>query len=64
MCTSTPRRAGRVAARRWSRRCASICGGTGFGVLLAAHDAHGVYEDLGFGALDRPDQWMAHRFGP
>jgi GNAT superfamily N-acetyltransferase len=28
-------------------------------VLLATHDAHGVYEKLGFKALDRPDQWMA-----
>ncbi|MER6806558.1 MULTISPECIES: GNAT family N-acetyltransferase [Streptomyces] len=28
-------------------------------VLLATHDAHGVYEKLGFRALDRPDQWMA-----
>ncbi|MFJ2831082.1 GNAT family N-acetyltransferase [Streptomyces sp. NPDC087263] len=28
-------------------------------VLLATQDAHGVYEKLGFKALDRPDQWMA-----
>ncbi|WP_189309700.1 GNAT family N-acetyltransferase [Streptomyces brasiliensis] len=28
-------------------------------VLLATHDAHGVYEKLGFAPLDRPDQWMA-----
>ncbi|MGW1725153.1 GNAT family N-acetyltransferase [Streptomyces sp. NPDC002306] len=28
-------------------------------VLLATHDAHGVYEKLGFRALDRPDHWMA-----
>ncbi|MFI6336611.1 GNAT family N-acetyltransferase [Streptomyces sp. NPDC050535] len=28
-------------------------------VLLATHDAHGVYEKLGFKALERPDQWMA-----
>ena len=28
-------------------------------VLLATHDAHGVYEKLGFTALDRPDRWMA-----
>ncbi|WP_028801556.1 GNAT family N-acetyltransferase [Streptomyces sp. 142MFCol3.1] len=28
-------------------------------VLLATHDAHGVYEKLGFTPLDRPDQWMA-----
>ncbi|MFH8466665.1 GNAT family N-acetyltransferase [Streptomyces sp. NPDC017991] len=27
-------------------------------VLLATHDAHGVYEKLGFKALDRPDRWM------
>ncbi|WP_077800731.1 GNAT family N-acetyltransferase [Streptomyces sp. JHA26] len=27
-------------------------------ILLATHDAHGVYEKLGFTALDRPDQWM------
>ncbi|GAA5009839.1 GNAT family N-acetyltransferase [Streptomyces siamensis] len=28
-------------------------------VLLATHDAHGVYAKLGFTPLDRPDQWMA-----
>jgi GNAT superfamily N-acetyltransferase len=28
-------------------------------ILLATHDAHGVYEKLGFKVLDRPDQWMA-----
>ncbi|MFE7070862.1 GNAT family N-acetyltransferase [Streptomyces sp. NPDC057620] len=28
-------------------------------VLLATHDAHGVYEKLGFKALDQPDRWMA-----
>ncbi|MFF8969345.1 GNAT family N-acetyltransferase [Streptomyces sp. NPDC014995] len=28
-------------------------------VLLATHDAHGVYEKVGFEALDKPDQWMA-----
>ncbi|MFJ2258786.1 GNAT family N-acetyltransferase [Streptomyces sp. NPDC087844] len=28
-------------------------------VLLATHDAHGVYEKLGFKVLDRPDRWMA-----
>ncbi|MFE7167748.1 GNAT family N-acetyltransferase [Streptomyces sp. NPDC057616] len=28
-------------------------------ILLATHDAHGVYEKLGFRALARPDQWMA-----
>ncbi|MDT0611227.1 GNAT family N-acetyltransferase [Streptomyces lancefieldiae] len=32
-------------------------------VLLATHDAHGVYEKLGFAALERPDQWMALTFG-
>ncbi|WP_405909619.1 GNAT family N-acetyltransferase [Streptomyces sp. NBC_00828] len=28
-------------------------------ILLATHDAHGVYEKLGFKVLQRPDQWMA-----
>ncbi|MGW3414010.1 GNAT family N-acetyltransferase [Streptomyces sp. NPDC000888] len=28
-------------------------------ILLATHDAHGVYEKLGFKVLERPDQWMA-----
>ncbi|MFF8944016.1 GNAT family N-acetyltransferase [Streptomyces sp. NPDC014864] len=28
-------------------------------ILLATHDAHGVYERLGFRALERPGQWMA-----
>ncbi|UPZ32353.1 GNAT family N-acetyltransferase [Streptomyces sp. LRE541] len=28
-------------------------------VALATHDAHGVYEKLGFKVLDRPDRWMA-----
>ncbi|MFE4667620.1 GNAT family N-acetyltransferase [Streptomyces sp. NPDC056716] len=28
-------------------------------VLLATHDAHGVYGKLGFRELERPDQWMA-----
>ncbi|GAA3503704.1 GNAT family N-acetyltransferase [Streptomyces prasinosporus] len=28
-------------------------------VALATHDAHGVYEKLGFRPLDRPDHWMA-----
>ncbi|MER6345430.1 GNAT family N-acetyltransferase [Streptomyces sp. NPDC001595] len=32
-------------------------------ILLATHDAHGVYEKLGFAALERPDQWMALVFG-
>ncbi|MEU5307392.1 GNAT family N-acetyltransferase [Streptomyces sp. NPDC021562] len=28
-------------------------------VLLATHDAHGVYAKLGFAPLEHPDQWMA-----
>lgn len=28
-------------------------------ILLATHDAHGVYEKLGFRPLERPGQWMA-----
>ncbi|MGW1955125.1 GNAT family N-acetyltransferase [Streptomyces sp. NPDC001920] len=28
-------------------------------VLLATHDAHGVYEKLGFAPLEKPDQYMA-----
>jgi GNAT superfamily N-acetyltransferase len=28
-------------------------------ILLATHDAHGVYEKIGFEALERPDRWMA-----
>ncbi|GGQ65983.1 GNAT family N-acetyltransferase [Streptomyces flaveolus] len=32
-------------------------------ILLATHDAHGVYEKLGFTPLDRPDQWMTLAFG-
>ncbi|MFJ4692504.1 GNAT family N-acetyltransferase [Streptomyces sp. NPDC088766] len=28
-------------------------------VLLATHDAHGVYGKIGFEALERPDHWMA-----
>ncbi|MBL3665904.1 GNAT family N-acetyltransferase [Streptomyces sp. M2CJ-2] len=28
-------------------------------ILLATHDAHGVYARLGFRALDRPDHFMA-----
>ncbi|MYS93306.1 MULTISPECIES: GNAT family N-acetyltransferase [Streptomyces] len=32
-------------------------------VLLATHDAHGVYEKLGFAALERPEHWMALIFG-
>ncbi len=31
-------------------------------ILLATHDAHGVYEKLGFKPLARPDQWMALYF--
>ncbi|WP_328870124.1 GNAT family N-acetyltransferase [Streptomyces sp. NBC_00287] len=31
-------------------------------ILLATHDAHGVYEKLGFAPLERPDQWMAFGF--
>ncbi|MFJ4978931.1 GNAT family N-acetyltransferase [Streptomyces coeruleorubidus] len=32
-------------------------------VLLATHDAHGVYGKLGFAALERPEHWMALIFG-
>ncbi|MGA5899867.1 GNAT family N-acetyltransferase [Streptomyces venetus] len=28
-------------------------------VLLATHDAHGVYEKLGFAGLEVPEHWMA-----
>ncbi|MFK4147863.1 GNAT family N-acetyltransferase [Streptomyces sp. NPDC004065] len=28
-------------------------------IMLATHDAHGVYEKLGFRPLERPGQWMA-----
>ncbi|WP_369168045.1 GNAT family N-acetyltransferase [Streptomyces sp. R28] len=28
-------------------------------MLLATHDAHGVYEKLGFAPLEKPGQWMA-----
>lgn len=31
-------------------------------MLLATHDAHGVYENLGFKVLEHPDQWMALYF--
>ncbi|MFR0353785.1 GNAT family N-acetyltransferase [Streptomyces sediminimaris] len=31
-------------------------------ILLATHDAHGVYEKLGFRELARPDRWMALEF--
>jgi GNAT superfamily N-acetyltransferase len=31
-------------------------------ILLATHDAHGVYEQVGFAALEKPGQWMAHVF--
>lgn len=33
-------------------------------VLLCTHDAHGVYEEVGFRPLNRPDQWMALAFDP
>ncbi|MGW0612475.1 GNAT family N-acetyltransferase [Streptomyces sp. NPDC002788] len=32
-------------------------------VLLATHDAHGVYAQHGFAALERPEDWMALVFG-
>ncbi|MFF5573486.1 GNAT family N-acetyltransferase [Streptomyces luteogriseus] len=32
-------------------------------VLLATHDAHGVYAKLGFAPLERPEHWMALIFG-
>jgi GNAT superfamily N-acetyltransferase len=31
-------------------------------ILLATHDAHGVYEKIGFRPLAKPDQWMALYF--
>ena len=31
-------------------------------VLLATHDAHGVYAKLGFAPLTRPEEWMALLF--
>ncbi|GEC04528.1 N-acetyltransferase [Streptomyces spinoverrucosus] len=31
-------------------------------ILLATHDAHGVYEKLGFAPLERPQEWMALHF--
>ncbi len=31
-------------------------------ILLATHDAHGVYEKLGFAPLEKPDQWMVFSF--
>ncbi|MEU1666133.1 GNAT family N-acetyltransferase [Streptomyces sparsogenes] len=31
-------------------------------ILLATHDAHGVYEKIGFAPLDKPEQWMALHF--
>ncbi|GAA2560841.1 GNAT family N-acetyltransferase [Streptomyces levis] len=31
-------------------------------VLLATHDAHGVYEKIGFAPLARPEHWMALLF--
>ncbi|MFJ8718910.1 GNAT family N-acetyltransferase [Streptomyces violaceus] len=33
-------------------------------VLLATHDAHGVYGKLGFAELEHPEHWMALIFGP
>ncbi|MEU4467321.1 GNAT family N-acetyltransferase [Streptomyces sp. NPDC024017] len=32
-------------------------------VLLATHDAHGVYAKLGFAGLERPEHWMVLVFG-
>lgn len=31
-------------------------------ILLATHDAHGVYAKLGFAPLAKPDEWMALEF--
>ncbi|MDC0767732.1 GNAT family N-acetyltransferase [Streptomyces sp. HD] len=31
-------------------------------MLLATHDAHTVYEKVGFAPLEKPDQWMALYF--
>ncbi|SEQ79156.1 Acetyltransferase (GNAT) family protein [Streptomyces sp. yr375] len=31
-------------------------------ILLATHDAHGVYEQVGFAPLEKPDQWMLLAF--
>ncbi|MFI9830104.1 GNAT family N-acetyltransferase [Streptomyces sp. NPDC051913] len=31
-------------------------------ILLATHDAHGVYEKVGFAPLARPEQWMAYLY--
>jgi GNAT superfamily N-acetyltransferase len=31
-------------------------------ILLATHDAHGVYAKLGFAPLERPEEWMALHF--
>jgi GNAT superfamily N-acetyltransferase len=31
-------------------------------VLLATHDAHGVYEKIGFAPLARPEHWMVLLF--
>jgi GNAT superfamily N-acetyltransferase len=31
-------------------------------VLLATHDAHGVYAKAGFTPLPEPDQWMVHMY--
>ena len=32
-------------------------------VMLATFDAHGVYENVGFTGLERPEIWMALEFG-
>jgi GNAT superfamily N-acetyltransferase len=31
-------------------------------LLLATHDAHGMYEKIGFEALEKPEEWMALLF--
>ncbi|SNX57145.1 predicted N-acetyltransferase YhbS [Streptomyces sp. TLI_55] len=31
-------------------------------ILLATHDAHGVYEKAGFAPLAQPDRWMAYLY--
>ncbi|MCX6429596.1 MAG: GNAT family N-acetyltransferase, partial [Actinobacteria bacterium] len=30
-----------------------------FILILKTRDAHGVYQDLGFAELDKPNSWMA-----
>ncbi|GAB3128395.1 GNAT family N-acetyltransferase [Streptomyces calidiresistens] len=32
-------------------------------IMLATHDAHGLYARLGFRPLDRPDRWMIFESG-